>query len=52
MTTEHSMPVSLSSTLITIIIIIILFELSVVCYGIIRGIVKRLLSSPDENPEG
>jgi hypothetical protein len=38
---------SVSSTLVTIIVIIIIFEAAVVVYGIIRGAVKRLLSSDD-----
>ncbi|MGA1974192.1 MAG: hypothetical protein ABSG92_00975 [Conexivisphaerales archaeon] len=35
---------SLNSTLIAIIIIIVVFEASVVVYAIIRHVIKRLLS--------
>jgi hypothetical protein len=39
--------VSINSTLIAAIVIIVLFEASVVVYAIIRGAVKRLSSPPD-----
>jgi hypothetical protein len=41
---------SLNSTLLTIIVVIVLFELSVVVYAIVRHIVKMLLSPADPSP--
>ena len=43
---------SVNSTLIALIIIIVLFELSVVLYGIIRHVVKRIISPSGEGRRG
>ncbi len=39
---------SVNSTLIALIVIIVLFELSVVVYGIIRHMVNRIVSPSNE----